>query len=1003
MKYYNFYTGCALFTILRVALANYDCHNFNCNINNTGLRFTLNQPCTENIVPAFIEITVECGKSVEIQCFKNASSIYSQLEELKIGSITNFYFDCPLPEKSFREVMNRIGVQNVTILIIKNSDNEKTLTKQTLQGLHEVKKLYLDNNGLTSIPEELFKDMDNLEILSLRDNSIILHKEVFHHLPKLKMLELGNNNLTHLEPGIFYNLTQLKILNLWKNKLNNLTKTVFSDLRNLSQLDLRNNEITQIKSDLFSNLSKLKNISLQKNKFISLPHGLFLNNSQLEYINIYSNIQLKTLPNGLFANLTKLKTIGMEKCSVMALPSDLLWGSSVKVLNLQENLLRTLPEDIFRDATHLETLDLGTNLIANLPDTLFNNARNLKILKLNRNQLEVISMRLFSKLDNLEELYLENNKLRDIIDGSFGLNKLSIFDLSNNQLTLDKSYHYHPLAIGTLKDLRLANNSINKIFTFLKEFDLNLTKINLAHNKITKLEDEDLNFLQTHNVDLDVSFNNISTIKLNHIFDQNLPEITIYIEGNPIHCDCHLYLLIRYLEKKLLPNAKLKINLTNVKCSEPKYLRQKLLNKVSSEILTCPLNDSMCPNHCECLERIHDKALIVNCTATKHKSMPESLPVNNFTNHTVLYLSNNNITKLPLKLGEGYNRVTKYFLANNNITTINLGLLSSKLEELDISGNKLSHLDKKSIDFLDKAKNLQRISLHNNPWHCDCSVTSLVDFLQHNFEKVHMRKNISCTDDKPVIEVKENVVCSTSQGTFIVGSLIIAILGLMIGVMFALYYRYQREVKVWLYAHKFCLWFVSEEELDEDKLYDAFISYSHQDEDFVVNKLVPELEKGPIKFKLCLHYRDWIVGDFIPNQIARSVENSRRTVIVLSPSFLESVWGSMEFRIAHSQAINEGISRVIIILYKDIGPTDNLDSELKAYLLMNTYLKWGDPWFFDKLRYAMPHPIHISKSIPLVNQNKKPGLSLKLNGESDLISKSKNNVKTPVLATITAD
>ena len=49
------------------------------------------------------------------------------------------------------------------------------------------------------------------------------------------------------------------------------------------------------------------------------------------------------------------------------------------------------------------------------------------------------------------------------------------------------------------------------------------------------------------------------------------------------------------------------------------------------------------------------------------------------------------------------------------------------------------------------------------------------------------------------------------------------------------------------------------EKKDMSNLYDVFISYSHEDKEWVTKQLIPHLEENSPKLKVCIHERDFKV------------------------------------------------------------------------------------------------------------------------------------------------
>lgn len=593
----------------------------------------------------------------------------------------------------------------------------------------------------------------------------------------------------------------------------------------------------------------------------------------------------------------------------------------------------------------------------------------------NLNSISIFRV-LFSNMKQMTTLNLKNNKIVTIHQYAFNHDLIiTSIDISNNMLYDEIPYEnmcqqsqFAPLK-DTLQDLNLSNNKVTCIYDDWRHIYTNLVNLDLSHNSISYLKE--IQFLSNTETVRKVNLSNNKIYEINFKFieatlNTSTFKVDIDLNNNPLDCNCFLLEFNHFIRNKLSYKNHnfLKLRIDNLSCSKPHSLEGRLVKDVEEKKLLCDLDakdgsNKKCPENCNCFVRPFDKFLVVNCSDSGINNTP-NLPNVIGYERIELDLSHNFLNQLP-SAGEieGYGNVVKLLASHNNISFVDVSSFPNSLTEIDLTGNKLQRLDKTVLAYLNRTiveKNEAfQILLSNNEWVCDCTTTDFVAFTQSNHLSIPDYGYLVCENTKDLIsKTKIDDICKTDKTLYIAGGILMALSGLIIGLMAAFYYKYQQEIKIWMYANGLFLSWLTEEDLDKDKKYDAFISYSHKDEP-LVEKLLKKLEGGDNPYKCCVHFRDWKVGEFISTQIANSVEDSRRTIVILSSNFLDSVWTRNEFKTAHVSALSEGRARVIVIIYGDIGDVEKLDPEMKAYLKTNTYMKWGDPMFWDRLKFALPH------------------------------------------------
>ncbi len=164
-------------------------------------------------------------------------------------------------------------------------------------------------------------------------------------------------------------------------------------------------------------------------------------------------------------------------------------------------------------------------------------------------------------------------------------------------------------------------------------------------------------------------------------------------------------------------------------------------------------------------------------------------------------------------------------------------------------------------------------------------------------------------------------------------------------------HKYRKDITALLY---FRWGIVLHKQKEDERKYDAFIAYSQEDIDFVRHSLLEPLQEMKPGFQICVRDRDFDSGDWKSQNIIKYVQQSRRTIIVLSQNFINSQWCQFEFAQAHLRLLEDQSFKLLVIALENPTTLLGVPELIQHYIQARTYLMKDDRLFWEKLIYQMP-------------------------------------------------
>lgn len=336
----------------------------------------------------------------------------------------------------------------------------------------------------------------------------------------------------------------------------------------------------------------------------------------------------------------------------------------------------------------------------------------------------------------------------------------------------------------------------------------------------------------------------------------------------------------------------------------------------------------------------------------------------------VVDISNGHLTTLPPNLITNCTLLRKILIFNNNIEYLFLNLNGTdNLQLIDLRNNKIQRIAgllQPHLNNILTAETFQ-IDLHDNPLPCACDKDSktFLEWSKHTVLSLYEKESLTCygrQGNSFLSHIVDDMglyyqACFPSHFTVIVVTIAttLSVLFSIVLVIFVYHKRWKIRYIMFSIQQRLSRKSITEGATSERNSfqYDAFVSYCSEDRFWVHGILMTMLENF-YKFHLCIHYRDFPLGEFISDAIIQKVEESRELILVISDQYLHPSreWCRFETEVLRLCSLRRNKPLIVITLGNITR--ENLDLNITNLLDTQVVLPWpedegGHPLFWAKL------------------------------------------------------